>query len=415
METQNILFFLPTTILAIVSIVFWFLWRSNLSSSWQWAAGFAQTTAGFALSSFPIEPTFDQFTSGFLYIGAAYCYGSAILIHFKRPIFRKTRLGMVLGFTVTHLLFILWMPSLRWDLFLIEAVFSALFGFAVWNGQNAVKAKVDNAFIVSSWLVVADCMVRGAIFTFVYETSHDMGDFVHSGYNIAVHVSTITVCLFFPFTAIAAMTSAAISQHRTASEKDPMTGLLNRRGFDEAVARTGPGNSSSGSVIVCDIDHFKQINDNFGHAAGDLVIKEVAKGLSRGVGRNAHVARFGGEEFVIHLPNSNEADAVKIANVLREGLEGRAWFDFGIDRKVTASFGVAEQAIHEDMVSTIARADKSLYFAKVSGRNRVCPASHVDQNLFGRAEVEAFGIQPLRTQQVEASYSQTEKFYVQSI
>ncbi len=382
MDTHSIIFYLPTTIFAILSLVFYFLWRAGLSSSWHWVAGFLQTGSGFALSSFPIEPTFDQLVSGPLYIGAAYAYGSAILRHFEQPLYRIPRRVLALSFLPPHLYLVLVNPTLRWDLFLIEMVFACLFGLALFCVIRKAKGAADIAFLVSSSLVVIDCISRGVIFTFFLQTSDDMGDFLYSAYNLSVHVSTITLCLLFPFSAIAAMTTAAINRHRNASEQDPMTGLLNRRGFEQT-ARGHGRKASSAAVIICDIDHFKKINDSFGHATGDRVIIEFSRELAKFQTQKIHIARFGGEEFVLLVEDAYEKDAAQLADLLRERLASRPWDDIGLDQQVTASFGIAQ--IDRDGSSidvAIERADKALYLAKLNGRNRIALASQIDENLF---------------------------------
>lgn len=374
MDTQNIIFYLPSAIFVILAFFFLLLWRLGLSSSWQWAAGFAQTACGFALSSFPVEPTFDQFVSGVFYTGAAYCYGSAILIHFGEDKWRTVRRPVAIGFMVPHTYLVLVEPSLRLDLFLIEMVFAFLLGFAVWKCAPKAKPAADLALVAAGALVVLDCLIRGIVFTFVFKTSEAMSDFLHSAYNMSVHVTTITVCLLFPLGAIAAMTAAAIDRHRHTAGRDPLTGLLNRRGFNAAVEGAGDAAGLSGAVVLCDIDHFKQINDTFGHTAGDRVIIEVAHRLSQLQDDRMHIARFGGEEFVIFIDSAREDDAAHWAERARHHLATSDWSTAGIASQVTASFGVAE--IGRSLIDpAIERADRALYLAKVTGRNRVASAS----------------------------------------
>ncbi|WP_074070045.1 GGDEF domain-containing protein [Rhizobium gallicum] len=386
MEMQNIIFYLPSSLFLIMAFVFLLLWRIGLSSSWQWGAGFAQTASGFALSSFPIEPTFDQFTSGILYIGAAYSYGSAILIHFEQPLRQWTRRALAIGFLAPHTYLVLIIPSLRWDLFLIEIVFACLLGSTIWLAASRAKFAADVAFIIASSLVVIDCLVRGVVFTFLIQTSDEMADFLHSAYNLSVHVSTITVCMLFPFSAIAAMTAAAVNRHRNAAEQDPLTSLLNRRGFEQATQRSSGGTLLTGAIIVCDIDHFKKINDSFGHATGDHVIVEVSKELLKIQNQKTHIARFGGEEFVIFVLDASEIEVAQIAETLREKIATRRWVDLGFDRKVTASFGVAELDLSDFSVdAAIDRADRALYLAKLAGRNQVALASSIQEKHLGSA------------------------------
>lgn len=381
MQSQDLIFYLPTAIMSIIAVVFAVLRKLGIASSWSWAAGFTQTSLGFALSTFPIEPTFDEFVSGFLYTCAAYCYGSAVLIHFRQPLWRKTRLAMAAIFAVPHVYFVLINPSLRWDLFLIEMVFASLLGFTLWQVIPKARNAADIALTLTVSVVMLDCLGRGFFFTFVQATSDSMSDFLHSAYNLEVHVSTITICLLFPFSAITAMTKSVLDQHRSAALEDPLTCLLNRRGFETAIAASLAGSASGGAIIACDIDHFKQINDRFGHAAGDRVIASVARvlaGTATGT-RSSHIGRFGGEEFMICLAGFAAPQAAAMAELLRSRIEAAVHLDESPSHRVTASFGVAEFEGGPDAVKTaIERADAALYRAKGQGRNRVAMSREPD-------------------------------------
>lgn len=153
---------------------------------------------------------------------------------------------------------------------------------------------------------------------------------------------------------------------------DPLTGLLNRRGLDaqiEAPART------AASVIVADLDHFKAINDRFGHATGDRVLVMVADVLAGVVRRGDSVARTGGEEFLVVLPGAPLAAALRIAEQARARIESSAVDGPAGPVRVTSSFGVAEVGPGETIEAATARADAALYEAKRQGRNRVLQAA----------------------------------------
>lgn len=160
------------------------------------------------------------------------------------------------------------------------------------------------------------------------------------------------------------------------SRVDPLTGALNRRGFDEAFSSKPPAGGvnldpeTPVSVIMIDIDHFKAINDTHGHAVGDEVLRHVARLLSAGLRAGDAIVRWGGEEFVLVLPNVSTRAAARIAERARATVEGsptRVAKGIG----VTVSAGVASRKSEESLDELIGRADASLYRAKQSGRNRV--------------------------------------------
>jgi len=155
---------------------------------------------------------------------------------------------------------------------------------------------------------------------------------------------------------------------------DPLTGLHNRRGLEgraEAL-HFRPGGAPVTQVwIMADLDHFKRVNDTYGHEAGDEVLKAVAEAL-RSTARGADlVARIGGEEFVLVLPDTSAELAVRIAERLRLAIEALSTDVGGQVIRVTASFGIAQRAAQDSQLEVLERADAALYSSKKDGRNRV--------------------------------------------
>lgn len=152
---------------------------------------------------------------------------------------------------------------------------------------------------------------------------------------------------------------------------DQLTDLLNRRGFDGlGQRRLAAGRPAE--VIVFDIDHFKDINDSFGHAAGDAVIRGIADILQAGLRKGELAARIGGEEFAILLQGRGARGAYALAEQLRKGIEAGRFAAVPPSRAITASFGVVSAAKGEGLWDLVARADAALYEAKRGGRNRTC-------------------------------------------
>jgi diguanylate cyclase (GGDEF)-like protein len=158
------------------------------------------------------------------------------------------------------------------------------------------------------------------------------------------------------------------------SVTDKLTGLFNRQKLDKAlieeVARSERYYSDF-SVILLDVDLFKQVNDTHGHEVGDTVLVEISKILSAHVRLTDLVGRWGGEEFLIVCCGSPLEAALSVAEKLREVIAAHV---FSVVGHKTASFGVAQYRADDDVKSIVASADRALYQAKNSGRNRVCAA-----------------------------------------
>jgi diguanylate cyclase (GGDEF)-like protein len=168
--------------------------------------------------------------------------------------------------------------------------------------------------------------------------------------------------------ALAASRTALLEKLRSAASTDGLTGVANRRTFDETMARLRRSGDMPASIILVDVDHFKQVNDRHGHQVGDEVLQRVAALLARQSRTTDLVARYGGEEFVVLLPRTSEQDAVAVAEGMRMAIgngEGPV--------PVTASFGVSTGFALQDVDELVARSDQCLYHAKRTGRNRVVP------------------------------------------
>ena len=173
-----------------------------------------------------------------------------------------------------------------------------------------------------------------------------------------------------------ALKSALGAMHKLASE-DVLTGLMNRRALIEGlhleVDRSQRFNSEL-SVLMIDLDHFKKINDQHGHAMGDTVLRGVGRSLRAGIRSIDFAGRYGGEELCVVLPGTNLLGAVKVAESLRRAIAAAQHKDGSFTINVTASIGVAATSHQSMSADALLRcADASLYLAKQSGRNQVIP------------------------------------------
>lgn len=152
---------------------------------------------------------------------------------------------------------------------------------------------------------------------------------------------------------------------------DNLTGIKNRYYFDERIKEEvdlAKRQKASFSLLLFDLDHFKLVNDNFGHDVGDKVLKRVTDAVSKIIRSYDIFARWGGEEFVVLMPNTTEAEAVPAAEKIRKTVEDIIHPDI---EKITISIGIAIWELDDDVDQIFVKADKALYTAKNQGRNRV--------------------------------------------
>lgn len=167
--------------------------------------------------------------------------------------------------------------------------------------------------------------------------------------------------------------SEIVEHHYANSMTDAMTGLNNRRYFVEHVSDV-IDEHAFGSLILADVDHFKSINDQYGHEVGDTVLVKFGEILRRHVRTQDILARIGGEEFAIYLPNTDAHTAQKIADRMRENVSQIKLYALGHDLSCTASFGVATFEQPAPLNEIMSRADRAMYSAKEQGRNLVVAA-----------------------------------------
>ncbi len=165
-----------------------------------------------------------------------------------------------------------------------------------------------------------------------------------------------------------------LATERHKSNHDELTGLPNRAGYNERSfheLRRFKRYHRPLTLAVCDIDHFKRINDNFGHQAGDKSLVILAKYIAQKIREVDFVARLGGEEFVLILPETTEKQAFRVLDKVRASVASLPFKFHGKPVQITVSFGLSQFIVDDTMETAFERADKALYAAKTGGRNQV--------------------------------------------
>jgi len=353
-------------------------------------AGFAAAGAGYFLLYFSVLGELaSRLAANTLFLVSIACVVTGALRRYGREPPLKPILGFGLAGLAAFTWFYLVEPDLSWRIFAVNFAFGAIaLVLAAELRQVPDKKPVDRLFFgfVLVWGLsffprpILTILVDGPYTT--YEEFH------RSLYWITIVVSGSLFMLLFALTLITAIALDVMAELREKSETDPLSRLLNRRGFEAglAAAFAAREHGTPASLVVCDIDHFKSINDRFGHATGDRVIAHFANCLRMAVEGQHLVGRMGGEEFALMLENADAVTARLLAEGIRITFSTATALGLPNGMSLTASFGVAEVVPGESVDSLFRRADKALYRAKNSGRDCVCIASPPE---FDAAAVQA--------------------------
>ena len=269
-----------------------------------------------------------------------------------------------------------------------------------------MKRALDKLLFIVGIMNCAQCFIRPTALLIL----------VGGTFDAATHDETMLIMSLHLFMAVSAITIAMamflvlgrdiIEDLQAHSDTDPLTSLLNRRGLTKQTEQLfGSAKHSPICVIIADIDKFKMVNDRFGHATGDDVIRIIGGVIADGVPKEALVARLGGEEFIAVLPTTDLIDARHIAETLRQIFEATSIRSGPDIIKCTASFGVAQAQAGETLDQLTVRADRALYLAKNAGRNCIKCEGDLAISKLRKLHQELLRHAPMETPESAASTS----------
>ena len=258
-------------------------------------------------------------------------------------------------------------------------LYQTTFALAVLSSAFAIlssrrRLTVDR-FIGVLMLVTGLHFIAKAGLTVLVGSGETAKDYIHTDYALISQSATAILMVAVGLSLLAVLVLEIMADHLSESEKDALSELANRRGFDRRVRSLLQGSKAGPhAVIICDLDHFKSINDTHGHHIGDLVIQSFGKVVRNHAPASSATGRTGGEEFAVFLPSTPLDVALSLAQTLRKATTTSE----SLPVRPTASFGVASLTAAPDLLGAYRRADKALYEAKNSGRDRVkLASSHV--------------------------------------
>jgi diguanylate cyclase (GGDEF)-like protein len=283
--------------------------------------------------------------------------------------------GLVAVATALAVVFTYVVPSLHWrtaTLSIVFALLTALLGAAAWRVREGPRAR-------SQWLMVAIgasgvVVLAGRALSLLLSPGSLPFVFASSPLQAAVYGYGAIAPLIATFAFMLMCNDRINADLVRSASSDALTGIMNRRAIQALAGRLLAGAHRQGrplSLLLIDADHFKRINDAYGHAAGDLALKHLVHTLSLGLRGGDHIGRLGGEEFVVLMEDTRLEDARQAAERLRERVAQTPLRHEAAELALEVSIGLASAAPGDDVDALLRRADRALYAAKHQGRNRV--------------------------------------------
>ena len=251
-----------------------------------------------------------------------------------------------------------------------QTPFAVALGMSAWAAYRAQARKfVDRALVVLLAVTSAHFLLK-AFAAVLAGSGNTARDYMASQFALISQSMGAVLIVAVGLMLLCVLVLDIVAEEKGNAEVDPLSGLLNRRGFenrvDASMALPGPH-----SIVLCDLDRFKAVNDTHGHHGGDAVIRAFGEMLSVAAPDAALAARIGGEEFVLFLPRTGREAALLFAHALRATRAVSPVPGLPVGERVTASFGVAEIGEGEPLRLAMRRADDALYAAKNAGRDCV--------------------------------------------
>jgi diguanylate cyclase (GGDEF)-like protein len=371
----NTLFVVATCVTGLLGVLLLFAWAKTRVRALAWW-GAAYLIGGCSVAAWSLEglvspPMPTGIANALLFVAFGMMWNAARVFH-GRPVLLSALIGGAATwlFACTFTDFALW-PAARIALSaLIVATYTFATAVELWRERRKTLRR--------RWPAIFVPMLHGAVFLFPIPLASllpaDRGTVtLATGWVALFTLEMMLYAVGTAFIVLVLATERTMRAHMDAAATDELTGLLNRRGVLQAAQGMITRQAQKGgpvSALMFDLDHFKSINDKFGHAAGDKALQLFATTASISMRPSDIVGRFGGEEFVALIPGTL-ADAKVVAERVRRAFEAAGVTVAGCELDATVSVGAASGQPGTDIVALLAAADAALYRAKANGRNRV--------------------------------------------
>ncbi|WP_343611000.1 GGDEF domain-containing protein [Novosphingobium sp.] len=287
--------------------------------------------------------------------------------------FLPLEIAAVMAASVMIVTSLLLFKSVRLETFFVQTCCNVILWRTTIAYLQSIRSTADRilagTFLFLSMAMTFQCI----LYLSVPDTGAVVGAWRSSVWGNLVQYTGLLGSIILAFAVMISTSSDFIEKYRKHAHIDPLTNVLNRRGMEALLASPAGRRLISGStaIVLADIDHFKGINDRFGHAFGDIVIARFGALLKSQSGAGARVIRLGGEEFAVLLSDVTLEAGLSAAEAMRRAFQSQDWPWEAQESQFSASFGVTLMKEGEEISVSMARADSLLYLAKREGRNCV--------------------------------------------
>ncbi len=376
------LFIVATCVTALLGVFLLFAWSQDRIRALAWW-GAAYLIGGFAAALWMVEPQTipvmpASLPSALLLLSCGMIWNAARLFHGRRVLWVAMSFGALS-----------WMMMSVWPMFAASGANRVILASLIVSAYTFLTAaelwRERRKALIHRWPALFVPALHGAVFLLPIPLASAMPESgavtLAAGWLAVFVLETLLYAVGTAFIVLVLTKERTLRMHKTAALTDPLTGLYNRRGLIDAARELGAAPARRAkpvTVLAFDLDHFKSVNDRFGHAVGDDVLKVFAWVANSSVRATDFVARMGGEEFAVIFSGTLE-EGILVAERVRVAFENAGRKVSGHYLGATVSVGVAAHPSPTNIDALLARADEALYAAKAAGRNRVeAELPHVD-------------------------------------
>lgn len=363
----------------LLAAAFFLLWLNQRSQTYVAIAAVSYVMSSLAFLIQDVGPSLpmdlNRLPANVCFLLAACLLIGAVLRRYGLRIPYLAFAAIVIAGTAGMWWFLVEQPSLTWRIYLINFLLGTVAAIGAVKLRNVEKRHaIDRLLFWVTVISAANFYLRPAIIMLVVGTFDDFGSFQQSLYWTTVQFTQALISIMFALSLMVAIAIDLIGELKREANTDKLSGLLNRRGFEQEgaalLARCREQNLSA-CLMIADLDHFKQINDNWGHAAGDRVIGLFGQQIAAQASGYMVAGRIGGEEFAVIVPGIGLGAARRFAEALRTGLAERAAGNLPRGLAPTVSVGLCLSTPGAELYDLMRQADEALYRAKALGRDQV--------------------------------------------